>query len=170
MKQLKTLVVAAALILGMSAFGQTKGSKMAHIATQELLEQMPAYKAAQEELQKVQTSYQTEMQSMAQELQKTMERYGREAETQTDEENMKRQQEVETTRNKIAEYRQNAMKDIQKKESDLLKPVYEKARTTIQKVARDKGYQYVMDSTTGAGLILADGYDLMPDVKKALGI
>ncbi len=170
MKQVKTLVVAAALILGMTAFGQAKDSKMAHIATQDLLEQMPAFKDAQAELQKIQTSYQTEMQNMGQELQKTMERYGREAETQTDEENLKRQQEVETTRNKIAEYRQNAMKDIQKKESDLLKPVYEKARTAIQKVARAKGYQYVMDSTTGAGLILADGYDLMPDVKKELGI
>ena len=68
------------------------------------------------------------------------------------------------------EFRQNALRDLQKKEGELLKPVYEKARTAIQKVARAKGYQYVMDSTTGAGLILADGYDLMPDVKKDLGI
>ena len=33
-----------------------------------------------------------------------------------------------------------------------------------------KGYKYVLDSTTGTGLILADGYDLMADVKKELGI
>ena len=40
----------------------------------------------------------------------------------------------------------------------------------IQKVARAKGFKYVLDSTTGTGLILADGYDLMADVKKDLGI
>ncbi|WP_031427053.1 OmpH family outer membrane protein [Flavimarina sp. Hel_I_48] len=170
MKQMKTLVLAIALILGMNGIAQAQDSKIAHIATQELLEQMPAFKSAQGEMQKIQSSYEAEMQTMGQELQKTMERYSREAETKTDEENMSRQQEVEQTRNKIVEYRQTAMQDMQKKESDLLKPVYEKARTTIQKIARDKGYNYVLDSTTGTGLLLADGYDLMPDVKKALGI
>lgn len=170
MKQMKTLVLAIALILGTGAIAQAQDSKIAHIATQELLEQMPAFKTAQTEMQKIQSSYEAEMQNMGQELQKTMERYSREAETKTDEENMSRQQEVEQTRNKIVEYRQTAMQDMQKKESDLLKPVYEKARTTIQKVARDKGYNYVLDSTTGTGLLLADGYDLMPDVKKALGL
>ncbi|HEA31286.1 MAG TPA: OmpH family outer membrane protein [Leeuwenhoekiella sp.] len=170
MKQMKTLVLAIALMLGMNGIAQAQDSKIAHIATQELLEQMPAFKSAQAEMQKIQSSYEAEMQNMGQELQKTMERYSREAETKTDEENLQRQQEVETTRNKIVEYRQTAMQDMQKKESDLLKPVYEKARTAIQKVARDKGYNYVLDSTTGTGLLLADGYDLMDDVKKSLGI
>lgn len=170
MKQMKTLVVAIALILGMNGFAQAQDSKIAHIATQELLTAMPSYKAAQADLEKLQSSYDAEMQQMGTELQKTMERYGREAETQTDEENLKRQAEVEQTRSKILEYRQNAMRDLQKKEGDLMKPIYEKARAAIQKVARAKGYQYVMDSTTGAGLILADGYDLMADVKKDLGI
>lgn len=62
------------------------------------------------------------------------------------------------------------MQELQNKEMELLRPVMEKARTTIQKVAREKGYDYVLDSTTGTGLIMADGYNLMPDVKKALGI
>ena len=40
----------------------------------------------------------------------------------------------------------------------------------MQKVARAKGYEYVLDSTTGTGIIMADGYDLMNDVKAELGI
>ena len=41
----------------------------------------------------------------------------------------------------------------------------------IQKVARAKGYQYVLDSTPGAGgVIMADGYNLLADVKADLGI
>ena len=170
MKHMKTLVVAIALILGTSGFMNAQDSKIAHIATQELLTQMPEYKQAQADLEKLQTSYDSQIQEMGTGLQQTMERYGREAETKTDEENLKRQAEVEKTRNSIMEFRQNALRDLQKKEGELLKPVYEKARTAIQKVARAKGYQYVMDSTTGAGLILADGYDLMSDVKKELGI
>ncbi len=61
-------------------------------------------------------------------------------------------------------------RNFKRKKWNYLKPVLEKARTTIQKVARAKGYDYVLDSTTGTGVIMADGYDLMPDVKKELGI
>jgi len=52
-----------------------------------------------------------------------------------------------------------------------LKPIIEEARLAIQKVARAKGYEFVLDSTPGAaGVLMADGYDLMPDAKAALGI
>jgi outer membrane protein len=108
---------------------------------------------------------------MGSELQKTYERYNREAETQTDEENGRRAQEVQETRTNISKYQQSALQTLQTKEQELLKPVYEKARLAIQKVARAKGFDYVLDSTTGAaGVIMADGYDLMQDVKTSLGI
>ena len=100
-----------------------------------------------------------------------MKKYQAEAETKTAEENGKRAQEVQTTEKTIGDYRANALKDLQKKEVEVLKPVYEQARTTVQKVARAKGYQFVLDSTPGAaGVIMADGYDLMADVKADLGI
>ena len=55
------------------------------------------------------------------------------------------------------------------KQESIYKPILEKSRTAIQKVAKAKGYQYVLDSSTGSGVILADGPDLMADVKKELG-
>jgi len=88
----------------------------------------------------------------------------------TDEENAKRANELQQTQRSIGEYRNNAMQELQQKEMELLQPILEKARETIQKVAREKGYDYVLDSTTGAGLLMADGYDLMADVKAELGI
>ena len=167
---MKTLFVAIALMLGISGYVNAQNSKIAHIATQELLESLPKYQNAKADVDKLTASYDAEIKSLSAELQRTMEQYGREAETKTDEENLKRQNEVESMRQNIVNYRRNAFSDLQKKEEDLYKPIYEEVRETIQKVARGKGYQYVLDSTTGTGLLLADGYDLMPDVKKALGI
>lgn len=168
---MKALVVAIALMVGSVAITQAQDSKIAHIATQELLEQMSAFKTANDELQKIETAYDAEIKEMTTALQKKYEQYGREVDTQTDEENMRRTQEVEETKNAIMTFRQNAARDLQKKQGELLKPVIEKARETIQKVAREKGFDYVLDSTTGAsGVLLADGYNLMPDVKKALGM
>jgi outer membrane protein len=169
MKQFKTLLIAVALILGATSFASAQ-TKVAHIATQELIEQMPSYTAAMNQLEKLQKTYDTEIKDLVTEAQNTMKRYESEAQTKTDEENQKRALELQQTQRSIGEYRQNAVQELQKKEMELLKPVLEKARTTIQKVARTKGFEYVLDSTTGTGVIMADGYDLMPDVKKELGI
>ena len=171
MKQIKRILIAIALIAGISTTIQAQNSKVAHINTQELVEAMPSYKTALADLEKLQRSYDSQINEMGTELQKTMERYSREVETQTDEENLRRQKEVQETNQNIVAYRQNALKDLQTKEQDLLQPLLEQARVAIQKVARAKGFQYVLDSTPGAGgVIMADGYDLMNDVKSDLGI
>ena len=59
--------------------------------------------------------------------------------------------------------------DLQKKEAELLKPIYEEARVAIQKVAKAQGYNYVLDAMSGQGVLYADGKDLLADVKKELG-
>ena len=169
MKQIRTLLVACALVLGTSGFVNAQ-SKVAHIASQELVEAMPAFKAAKAEMEKLEKTYDAEIRNMMLELQNTMKKYQAEAPNKTEEENAKRAQEVQSTEKSITDYRQNALQDLEKKREELLKPIYESARQAIQKVARAKGFQYVLDSTTGAGLIMADGTDLMPDVKKELGI
>lgn len=169
MKQFKTLLIAVALTFGATAFTNAQ-SKVAHIASQELIEQMPEYRAAMSQLEKLQKTYDTEIKDMVTEAQNTMKRYEAEAQTKTDEENAKRANELQQTQRTIGEYRNNAMQELQKKEMELLRPVMEKARTTIQKVARAQEFDYVLDSTTGTGLIMADGYDLMADVKRDLGI
>ncbi len=130
MKQLRTFFIAL-------TFVNAQDSKVAHIATQELIESMPAYKDAMTQLDKLRNTYDAEIKDMMNEAQKTLQRYEAEAETVTE---------------------------------DLVRPILEKARNAIQDVARAKGYDYVLDSTTGAGVIMADGYDLMPDVKTKLGI
>lgn len=169
MKKFKLLLVAAMLFMGATTITNAQ-SKLAHINTQDLVEAMPEMQAAQSQLEKLQKTYDTEIKAMAKELDTKIKQYGAEADSKTDEENKKRAEEVQGMQNNIGAYRQQALQDLQKKEVDILQPILEKAKNAIQKVARAKGYQYVMDSTQGGGLILAEGYDLLADVKKELGI
>lgn len=168
MKHLRLLLVAV-LFMGATSIANAQ-EKIAHINTQDLVAAMPDMKSAQSQLEKLQKTYDTEIKAMAKELDDKIKRYGAEAESKTDEENRKRAEEVQTMQNNIAAYRQQALQDLQKKEMDIVSPILERAKAAIQKVARAKGIQYVMDSTQGTGLILADGTDLMADVKKELGI
>lgn len=169
MKQFKTLLIALVLSFGATAFTSAQ-TKVAHIATQDLVESMPEYKDAMDQLQKLERTYDAEIKDMLAEAQSTMQRYQSEAESQTEEENAKRANELQATERRIQEHSQKARQDLQKKENDLIRPVIEKAREAIQRVARAQGFDYVLDSTTGTGVILADGTDLMTDVKTELGI
>lgn len=169
MKHFKTLLFAALLFVGATAFTNAQ-SKVAHINTTELVQAMPKMKAAQAELEQLSKTYEAEMKTMGTEYETKVKQYRAEAETQTDEENMKRQQEVQTMEQSIRQYQGTAQQDLQKKETELLKPILEEAKAAIQRVATAQGIQYVLDSTQGSGVIVADGKDLLVDVKKELGI
>ena len=96
MKQVKNFLIAAALILGLSNAVNAQ-SKVAHIASQELVNQMPAYKSAMGELEKLQNTYDAEIKNMLTELQNTVKRFQAEETTKTQEENAKRAGELQNT-------------------------------------------------------------------------
>ncbi|MBJ6369342.1 OmpH family outer membrane protein [Snuella sedimenti] len=168
MKQLKTILLATALCIGTVSFTQAQ-SKVAHINTQELIQAMPEMKAAQTQIETLGKTYQTDIQASITEFQNTAKQYEAEQATKTEEENQKRALELQEKEQRIQKYRMDAQQDMQKKQEELLKPITEKARQAILKVGRAQGYEYVLDSSLGV-TILADGKNLLDDVKKELGI
>jgi len=166
MKKMKSLFVAIMLFVGATSFVNAQ-NKIAHIDTQALAESMPEMKAAQSQLENLQRTYDTEIKTLVKEFETKIKQYEVEAESKTAEVNAKRAEEVQGMQANINAYRQGAMEDLQKKQEDLIAPILEKARTAIQKVGRSQGYQYVLDSSS---LLLAEGKDLLIDVKKELGI
>ncbi|POS01420.1 OmpH family outer membrane protein [Flavobacterium croceum] len=164
MKQLKTLVFAIVAFLGFQTANAQ--AKVAHVDVNELMGKMPAIIEAQKQLQTLSDTYSAEYKKMIDEYQAKIKKYDAEAATVTDAVNQTRQQEVQDMAKRIGDYQENAQKDLQKKESDLMKPLTEKIKASIQKVGKAKGFQYVIDINTA---LLADGPDLTADVKKDLG-
>ena len=167
MKYISTLVLTLALTLSSVTFAQ---SKVAHIDFQKLISEMPSVLAAQEEVRKLEKDYQTEIEASIKEYQTKLQTYSAEAENQTDVTNQARQQELAGMEQNIQQFRQTASQDIQKKQADLLRPIIENARAKIQEIAKGQGFDYVLDASLGGSVMMANGKDLEPDVKKALGI
>tara|TARA_B110000014_G_scaffold249190_1_gene224266 strand:- start:888 stop:1391 length:504 start_codon:yes stop_codon:yes gene_type:complete len=166
MRKIKILL----LILCVSiSFAVNSQSKVAHINSTELVSSMPEMNEARTELEKLAKTYENDIQTMAAELQSKVKQYDTEASAQTDEENARRLQEVQGMEQSIRQYQSQAQQELQKKEFDLLQPITEKAQAAIVKVAKAQGFDYVLDSTQGQGVILADGKNLIEDVKRELG-
>ena len=121
---------------------------------------------AQNQLQKLSGTYDAEYKKMIEEYQTKIKKYEAEAATVTEAVNGERSKEVQDMQTRITTYRDNAQKELQQKESDIVKPLMEKVRASIQKVGKAKGFQYVLDGST---LLLADGTNITADVKKDLG-
>lgn len=164
MKQLKTLVIAAIAFFGSQAISAQ--AKVAHVDTNEIMSKMPAMLDAQNQLKKLSETYDKDYKVMVDEYQVKIKKYDAEATTVTDAVNQTRQTEVQDMIKRINEFKETAQSDLQKKEGDLMKPILEKVKASIQKVGKAKGFQYVLNATD---LLLADGPDITADVKKDLG-
>jgi outer membrane protein len=166
MKQLKTLAIAIVLFIGTQVSAQTK---VAHIDVQALMTSMPEMKTAQDQMKKIQETYDKDYKNMVTEYQTKMQKYEQEVPTAGDALNETRTKEMQDMGNRIQQFQQTAQKELGQKEMDLVKPIMEKAQKAIQKVAKAKGVNYVLDATTGSGVLFAEGIDLLADVKKELG-
>ena len=182
MKKIKMLLMSVFCVITFNSIAQ---SKIAHINTTELVASMPEMNEAKSELEKLAKTYETDIQTMAAELQSKVKQYDTESEnplkfaagwqdnislqSQNEQENAKRLQEVQGMEQSIRQYQAQAQQELQKKEFDLLKPITERAQAAINKVADALGFDYVLDSTQGQGVIVSNGTDLMEEVKKELG-
>ena len=167
MKQLRTLFIAIVMFFGAQVTNAQ--TKVGHIDVSALMTTMPAMKAAEAQLTKLREGYDAEYKKLVAEYQTKAAQYQKEAETAGELLNQTRSQEMQDMGTRIQKYQTDADKSLQDKQIELQKPLTEKALAAIQKVARAKGVQYVLDSTVGSGVLLADGMDLLADVKKELG-
>lgn len=165
MKQLKTLLIAAVALFGANQTVSAQ-AKTAHVDVNEIMMKMPAMLDAQKQLEQLSGTYDAAYKTMVDEYQAKLKKYEQEAPTVTEQVNLDRQKEVQDMEKRIVDYRGTAQKELQKKETDLMKPIEDRVRTSITKVGKAKGYQYILNS---AGLLLADGPNLTDDIKKDLG-
>ncbi len=168
-------VVLVAFIAVMGVVG-IQAQNVGHINVAELVQAMPEAQSAE---QTIKSQYEAKgadikkaEDALKAEFQAFQEKVSKLTQTEIEAQSASLQAEQQALQEKagmIDELRAKASEDIQKKEADLLEPIREKALTAIETVASNKGLSYVIDSSSGV-LVIANGPDIIEDVKKQLGI
>jgi len=78
--------------------------------------------------------------------------------------------EITDLEKRITEFQQTAEADLQKKEQSLLQPIIDKAKNAINEVAKEGSFTYILDSSVGVVLYSVESDDILPLVKKKLGL
>ncbi len=167
MKHIKLLIAGLLMIAGLNVQAQ---QKIAHIDVQKILSEMPEYKQAQAELQKLYQTYQKEFEQMQKEYYDKLQKYQQEAAQVTEDENKRRMEELKQMEQNIMQAQQRIQQDLAKKQEEKMKAIQDKLMKAIEAVATEKGYDYVLDSSAPSSVLVAHGPDIYKDVKKKLGL
>ncbi len=154
--------------LSFQAKGQSK--EVAHIDMNALLDLMPEMQQAQAEISRTDRAYRDEFQTTYREYQAKFQKFDEEKATLTPEQSAKRESDLQLIERNLGQTQQNIEKQIKEKQDMLFKPIREKAQKMVTQVADAQGFFYVFDSSADNGMIMAKGKNLLPDVKKSMGL
>jgi outer membrane protein len=168
MKNIAKLVVVSAVVL-MSSF-TANAQKIAHIDLDSLISIMPESKTAQQSVQDYAKQLEQQVVAMQTELQTKYEEYQKVAPDLAPIIKANKEKELNDLNQRIQDFQQQAQADYQNKSAELSKPVYDKAKKAIDQVAKENGYKYVLDTSTGLVLYTEPTEDIIGLVVKKLGI
>lgn len=149
----KNILIIAIVLFGASfakAQDTAKPLKIGYIDVDYVLNQMPETKQIESELKVHQNQLQSQLQSKMDNYQKLVQDYQAGAATMTDVIRADKEREISQLEQNIQQFQQDAQVSLQKKQSDLLQPVYDKIGKSIDAVAAAEGYTYVFSQRVGS--------------------
>lgn len=169
MKKILIAIIACLLAFGGTAMAQ-KTVKLGHINSNDLMQIMPGRDSAQTVLQAEVQELETTLKTMQSEMEKRYNEYMENQSGWTELIRNTKQREIQDMGARIQEFQENAQKQLQQREQELLKPIIDRAKKAIEDVAAEGGYSYIFDSGVSALLYSPESDDIMPLVKKKLGL
>ena len=166
----KLLVACCFLLIGLASEAQ----KYAIIDTRYILDKMPEYAQAQKQLDAIAADWQRDIDSRQSALDKMYKDYEAEQVMLSEDLRKKREDQLfvkEKTLRDLQRQRFGFEGDLFKKRQQLIKPVQDKVFNAVQKLAVQRGYEFILDKSEGITVIFADPkLDKSDDVLRNLGV
>jgi len=168
---MKTLILNIAALFLLS--GLVMAQKYAFVDTDYILNRIPSYKAAQEQLDKLSEEWQTEVENLYSEIETMYKNFQTEKVLLSEEMQVKKEEEIVN--------KEQAAKDLQKeyfgregslykKRQELVKPIQDEVYRIVKEIATEGNYAVIFDTASGANMIYTDPkYDKSDEVLEKLG-
>lgn len=147
----------------------TQAQKLGHINGQMLVEHMPEYKTAYEELNTYKKQYEDALVAMRAEYEKLIEDFKKAEQTAPKVILDTKVKEIQAKEQGIYDFQEQASADVSAEEQRKVEPILEKAKKSIEDVAKTNGYTYIFDAGSGSMLYMG-GDDITKLVCTKMGI
>jgi outer membrane protein len=169
---MKKLLILATCFLLMA--GVTNAQRYAVIDSKYILDKLPEYKTAQEQLDKFSEQWQQEVDQKQALMDKMYKDYDAEQVMLTDVLKKKREDELYNKEKELRDLQKKRFGfegDLFKKRQELIKPIQDRVFNAVQKLAVEKQYDFILDKSEGITVIFADPkLDKSADIIRNLGV
>ena len=142
----------AAFFFGIMVAAQAQ--KLGHINGQMLVEHMPEYKTACDELSTYKKQYEDALLAMRAEYEKLIEDFKKAEQTAPKVILDTKVKEIQAKEQGIYDFQEQASADVTAEEQRKVEPILEKAKKAIEEVAKANNYTYIFDAGSGSMLYM----------------
>jgi len=168
MKKLSILTAALFLFAG-TAMAQ----KFAFVDTDYILQNIPSYNAAQEQLNKSSKTWEDEVAAEYEVIEKMYKTYQSERVLLTDDMRKKREEEIIAKEREVKELQAKYFGpegSLAEKRKELVKPIQDAIYKAVKELSAEGSYAVIFDTASGASILYSNPrYDLSDEVLKKLG-
>jgi len=165
-------LILSALVLALFA-GSALAQKFAFVDSDYILQNIPSYDAAQNELDKVSESWEAEVAAEYERIEKLYKTYQSERVLLTDDMRKKREEEIINKEHAVKDLQAKYFGpegDLSKKRQELVKPIQDAIYKAVKELSAEGSYAIIFDTSSGASILYSNPrYDLSDEVLKKLG-
>jgi outer membrane protein len=170
MKKFILITAVSFLLFGNLSFAQ----KIGYVNSEYILDNIPAYKTAQQQLDQISGQWQKEIEAKYAEIDRLYKSYQAEQILLTEDMKKKREDEILAKEKEVKEFQKQKFGfegELFKKKQELVKPIQDKVYNAIKKLAEDGSFGFIFDKSSDLIMLFASPkYDKSDDVLNALGI
>lgn len=149
------------------------GQKYAYVNTEYILQNIPEFASAQEEIDKLSVAWQKEIETKFAEIDELYKKFQNDAPLLTQDMRNRRENEIvvkERAAKDLQKKRFGVDGDLFKRRQELIQPIQDKIYTAIEKRAKQRQYVFVFDRSENGGIMYADPRnDISNEVLKDMG-
>lgn len=147
--------------------------KIGYVDTDYILSNIPEYKAAQTEIDKISVDWQKEIEAKYAEIDKLYKIYQAESVLLTDDMKKKRENEIINKEKEVKELQKQRFGvdgELFNKRMELVKPIQDKVYNAVRQVAEKSGLAFIFDKAGQVSMLYSNSkYDKSEDVLNLLG-
>ncbi len=165
-KLIKTLALGVILAMAGSASAQ----KVGHADVQALMDTMPEMDTVRGSLLAIANEYSAQLETMESDLKKKYADFDAKSKSPNVTPKMMEnlQMDIQRMEESYNNLRQQAQQDLQQQQLMAMTPLRDKVQKTLETIAKEKGYSYVLDSSSGIIIVQSKADDLTQIALKRL--
>lgn len=167
------LLLAFMLLFGMTAVNAQQSQKIAYVDSDYILENIPEYGDAQEEINQLSKQWEKEITQLFQEAQEMDREYQAESVLLSEDQKRKKKEAITAKRQEAEALRMQYYGpdgELYTKRAELIQPIQEKVYNAINTLAQLKNYAFVFDKASGTTMLYCnEKNDISDDVLDEIG-